>query len=80
MGGILVLRGRHMDRTPLLWAGARGGGGAAPRHSPLRPAGGTSVEDFLHHMLRLGDFAWEPRNHRLGQLFREPLSAAAQAY
>ena len=28
MGGILALRGRHMDRTLLLWAGARGGGGA----------------------------------------------------
>ena len=23
------------------------------------PPGGTSVDDFLHHMLRLGDFAWE---------------------
>ena len=22
------------------------------------PPGGTSVDDFLHHMLRLGDFAW----------------------
>ena len=41
------------------------------------PPGGTSVDDFLHHMLRLGDFAWELRNHRLEQLLREPLSAAA---
>ena len=44
------------------------------------PAGGTSVDNFLHHMLRLGDFAWELRNHRLEQLLREPLSAAAQAH
>ena len=42
--------------------------------------GGTSVDDFLHHMLRLGDFAWELRNHRLEQLLREPLSAAARAH
>ena len=40
--------------------------------------GGTSVDDFLHHMLRLGDFAWELRNHRLEQLLNEPLSAAAR--
>ena len=44
------------------------------------PPGGTSVDDFLHHMLRLGDFASELRNHRLEQLFREPLSAAARAH
>ena len=37
--------------------------------------GGTSVDDFFHHMLRLEDFAWELRNHRLEQLLREPLSA-----
>ena len=42
--------------------------------------GGTSVDDFLHHMLQLGDFAWELRNHRLEQLLREPLSAAARAH
>ena len=42
--------------------------------------GGTSVDDFLHHMLRLGDFQWELRNHRLEQLLREPLSAAARAH
>ena len=41
------------------------------------PPGGTSVDDLLHHMLPLGDFAWELRNHRLDQLLREPLSAAA---
>ena len=35
------------------------------------------MDDFLHHMLRLGDFTWELRNHRLEQLLREPLSAAA---
>ena len=44
------------------------------------PPGGTSVDDFLHHMLRLGDFAWELRNHRLEQLLREPQSAAARAH
>ena len=42
--------------------------------------GGTSVDDFFHHMLRLGDFAWELRNHRLEQLLREPLSVAARAH
>ena len=44
------------------------------------PPGGTSVDDFLNHMLRLGDFAWELRNHRLEQLLREPLSAAARVH
>ena len=44
------------------------------------PPGGTSVDDFLHHMLRLGDFAWELRNHRLEKLLREPESAAARAH
>ena len=38
------------------------------------------MDDFLHHMLRLGDFAWELRNHRLEQLLREPQSAAARAH
>ena len=42
--------------------------------------GGTSVDDFPHHMLRLGDFTWELRNHRLEQLLREPLSAAAPVH
>ena len=44
------------------------------------PPGGTSVDDFLHHMLRLGDFAWELRNHRLEQLLCEPLSAAVRVH
>ena len=44
------------------------------------PPGGTSVDYFLHHMLRLGDFARELRNHRLEQLLREPLSAAARVH
>ena len=44
------------------------------------PPGGTSVDDFLHHMLRLGDFAWELRNYRLEQLLCEPQSAAARAH
>ena len=38
------------------------------------------MDDFLHHMFRLGDFAWELCNHRLEQLLREPLSAAARAH
>ena len=42
--------------------------------------GGTSVEDFLHHMLRLGDFAWELRNKRPEQLLRGPLSAVARVH
>ena len=44
------------------------------------PPGGTSVDNFLHHMLQLGDFAWELRNHRLEQLLREPLSAAPRVH
>ena len=44
------------------------------------PPGGTSVDDFLHHMLRRGDFACELRNHRLEQLLRGPLSAAARVH
>ena len=40
--------------------------------------GRTSVDDFPHHMLQLGDFAWELCNHRLEQLLREPVSAAAR--
>ena len=39
--------------------------GAIARYDP---PGGTSVDNLLHHMLRLGDFAWELRNHRLEQL------------
>ena len=38
VGGLVGLLGRRVDGSLLLWAGARGGGGAAPRHSPLRPA------------------------------------------
>ena len=44
------------------------------------PPEGTSVDDFLRHMLRLGDFAWEPRNNRLEQLLRKPLIAAARVH
>ena len=44
------------------------------------PPGGTSEDDFLDHMLRLGGFAWELRNHRLEQLLHEPLSAAARVH
>ena len=38
------------------------------------------MDDFLHHMLWLGDFARELRNHRLEQLLREPQSAAARVH
>ena len=38
------------------------------------------MDDFLQHMLRLGDLAWELRNHRLEQLLREPLSAVARVH
>ena len=38
VGGLVALRRRHMDGSLLLWTGARGRGGVAPRHSPLRPA------------------------------------------
>ena len=44
------------------------------------PAGGTSVDDFLHQLPQLGDLAWDLRNHRLEQLLREPLSAAARVH
>ena len=32
-----------------------------------KPPGGTFLDEFLQHMLRLGDFAWELRNLRLEQ-------------
>ena len=44
------------------------------------PPGGNSVDNFLPHMLWLGDFAWELPNHRLEQLLCEPLSAAARVH
>ena len=40
----------------------------------------TSVDEFLQHMLRLGDFACELRNHRFKQLLRAPHSAAARVH
>ena len=50
---------------------------AISRYDPPR---GTSVDEFLQHMLRLGKFVWELRNHRLEQLFRAPHSAAARVH
>ena len=38
------------------------------------------MDDFLTHMLRLGDSVWDLRNHRPEQLFCEPLSAAARVH
>ena len=42
--------------------------------------GGTLIGEFLQHMLRLGDFVWELRNHMLEQLRSAPHSAAAQVH
>ena len=39
VGGLVALRRRHVDGGVLLRTGARGRGGAAPRHNPIRPAG-----------------------------------------
>ena len=50
---------------------------AIARYDPL---GRTSVDNFVHHMLWLEDFAWELRNHRPEQLLREPLSAAGRPH
>ena len=47
------------------------------RYDPPRE---TSVDVFLQHMLRFGDFAWELRKHRVEQLLRTPHSAAAQVH
>ena len=44
------------------------------------PPGQTSVDAFLQHMLRRGNFMWEPRNHRREELLRAPHSAAARAH
>ena len=38
------------------------------------------MEEFLQHMLRLGDFAWELRIHRLGQLLCAPHSVADRVH
>ena len=38
------------------------------------------MDEFLEHMLRLGDFLSELRNHRLEQLLRAPRSAAARVH
>ena len=51
--------------------------GAIAHHDP---PGGTSVEEFLQHKLRLGDFVWGLRTSRLEQLLRTPHSAAARVY
>ena len=44
------------------------------------PPAGTSVDDFLEHMLQPGDSVWELCNHGLEQLLCEPLSAAARVH
>ena len=47
------------------------------RHNP---PGGTSVDKFFQHMLRLRDFVWELHNHQLEQLLRAPRSTAAREH
>ena len=42
--------------------------------------GETSVDEFLQHMLQLGDFVWELRNHQLERLLRAHRGAAAQVH
>ena len=77
MSGLVGLCGCRMDRSVcsgLVLEAAEAQLRAIARYDP---PGGTSVDNFLHHMLRLGDFAWELRNHRQEQLLRKPLSAAA---
>ena len=54
--------------------------GLVPAIARYDPPGGSSVDDFLRHMLRLQDFAWELCNHRLEQLLCEHLSAAARVH
>ena len=44
------------------------------------PPGRTSVDNFLQHMLRLGDFVWELRNRPLEQLLLEPRSTATRVH
>ena len=44
------------------------------------PPGETSVDDFLHHMLQLGNFALELGVRRLEQLLHEFLGAAARVH
>ena len=79
MGSLVAFRQRRVDGGLLFRAGARGGRGTAPRDCPLRPAGEDRGE-FLKHMLRLGDFAWELRNHRLQQLFRTAHRAVSRVH
>ena len=38
------------------------------------------MDEFLQHMLQLGDFVWELHNHQLEQPLRAPLSAAARVH
>ena len=38
------------------------------------------MHDILQHMLRLGDFGWELRNHRLEQPLRTPHRTAVRAH
>ena len=77
MAGLMALSGCRMDGNLLLWVSqaAEAQLRAITRYDP---PGGTSVDDFLHHMLRLGDFAWELRNYWLEQPLHRFLSAAAR--
>ena len=80
MGSFVAFGRRRVNRGLLFRAIARSGGGAAPLDCPLRLAGRNSLDKFLQHKLRLSDFVWELRNHRLEQLLRAPHSAAARVH
>ena len=80
MGGFVALRGRRMDGSicsELVSEAAEAQLRAIARYDP---PGGTSLDNLLQHMLRLGDFVWELRNQRLEQLLREPIRAAARVH
>ena len=44
------------------------------------PPGAASLDVFLEHMLRPGDFEWELHNQKLKQLLRTPHNAAARVH
>ena len=44
------------------------------------PPGGTSVDEFVLHMLRAGDFVFKLCNHWMEQLLRTPHSAATRLH
>ena len=80
MGGLVALRGAAWTEvicSELVPEAAEAQFRAIARYDPPR---GTSVDNFLHYMLRLGDFVWELCKCRLEQLPHEPLSAGARLH